>query len=145
MKTEQISYADLAKRVGDCILFNNHNVYNDEWYQTLLVTPLIEKRLAGFDRDNGISDDDEDAERSNVLDIEIYQTYHITAYGAQYLINYTSELVSYDEILDAWLWHISHFGTAWSGVYTTVYDFSDENDRDIIDTSNDDYKRYTFM
>jgi len=136
-----IDYAELARRVGDCILFNNHNVHNTEWWCELLETPLLRARLDEEDIENGILPDDDQAERASVTDTEIYQSYHITSGGAEYLMNHTSELLSYDETLDVWIWHISHFGTSWSGVHTTHYDYSDDNDHKYINAN--DYKHYT--
>lgn len=126
MKTETISYEELARRVGDMILANHlPNEIDDNWMYGLIEQPLMRKHLDDFDRDNGVSDDDEDAERSTVYDREIYQTYIITERGAEYLFNYTAELISYSEKLDLWFWHIGHWGTAWSGVHTTVYEVAD--------------------
>ena len=163
MTTEKISYEELARRVGDCVLFNNHNAHNEGWWCTLMETPLVRESLDTQDAETAeymqraIDDSKdesekaklieeleqwhEDGEKATVTDSEIYQTYHITSGGAEYLMNHTAELVSYDETLDAWLWHIGHFGTSWSGVYTTFYDYLDEPDHDYIDAN--DYQKYT--
>lgn len=155
MKTEKISYAELARRVGDCVLFNNHNAHNDQWYETIYMQPLLEDALIAQDAETQeymekrISESTDDAERAklteelnewkeqgeraSVLDSDIYQTYHITRGGAEYLLNHTSETVSYDETLDAYLWHIYHFGTSWEYVHTTFYDYSDEVDHEYLD------------
>lgn len=136
MKTEQISYSELARRVGDCVLFNNHNAHNEQWYETIYMQPLLEKALDDENNElmEGLTDEEKDAyEPKTVLDTDIYQTYHITRSGAEYLLNHTSQIVSYDESLDAYLWHITHYGTSWSGVHTTFYDFSDESDHEYID------------
>lgn len=147
MKTEQIIYSELAKRVGDCILFNNHNAHNSEWWCGIYEQPLLRAALDSIDAETRadmvaaieaatdesekaklteeLADWDENGERAMPTDAEIYQTYHITSGGAEYLFNHTSELISYDEDLDAYLWHISHYGTAWSHVFTTVHDFED--------------------
>jgi hypothetical protein len=125
MKKTTISYSELAKRVGDCILFNNHNANNEQWYETIYLQPLLQEKLDELDEENEVGEDDDHA---SVLDIEIYQSYHITRSGAEYLLNHTSEVVSYDETLDAYIWHISHFGS----VYTTFTDYSDDNDYDYL-------------
>ena len=142
MKTEQISYAELAKRVGDCVLFNNHNAHNECWYEAIYLQPLLEQVIDAENNENmeGLTEEErENYEYRTVLDTEIYQTYHITRGGAEYLLNHTSEMVSYDEALDAYLWHISHWGTSWSGVYTTFHDYSDESDHEYLDISNVPY------
>lgn len=161
MKTEKISYAELARRVGDCVLFNNHNAHNEQWYETIYMQPLMEEALQAIDNETrsdmqkriGESTDEsertklieelqeweENGERASVLDSDIYQTYHITRGGAEYLLNHTAETVSYDETLDAYLWHIHHWGTSWSGVYTTFYDYNDETDHEYLDIDEVSY------
>lgn len=161
MTKEMISYAELAKRVGDCVLFNNHNAHNEQWYETIYMQPLLEDALIAQDAETqeymekGISESTDDAERAklteeleewkeqgeraSVLDSDIYQTYHITRGGAEYLLNHTSEVVSYDESLDAYLWHIGHYGTSWDGVYTTFHDYTDEVDHEYMDIEKISY------
>lgn len=127
MKTT-INYEELARRVGSMIMANHlPNEVDDNWMYGIIEQPLMRERLDEYDRDNGIADDDMDAERSTVHDIEIYQTYIITERGAEYLFNHTSELISYSEKLGLWFWHVSHWGTAWSGVHTEVVDDIDYN------------------
>ncbi|KAA9247458.1 hypothetical protein SABVI_1307 [Streptococcus anginosus] len=48
------------------------------------------------------------------LDDEIYQFYIIQ--DPSFLIEHTDEIVFYDDALDLYVWGITHFGTAWSGV-----------------------------
>jgi hypothetical protein len=152
MTSKRISYADLAEKVGDCILFNNHNEFNDEWYYGIYEQPLMTKRLDEIDEENkqyalerieSSTDEAEKAklkeefeqiwdadnsygyDRARVTDFEVYQTYHIPPQGAEYLFNHTAELISYCEKLDAYLWHIGHFGTSWTHVHTTLHEFED--------------------
>ena len=142
MTTEQISYAELAKRVGDCILFNNHNAHNEQWYETIYLQPLLEEVIDAENAEGmeGLTEEEkENYEYRTVLDTEVYQTYHITRSGAEYLLNHTSEMVSYDEDLDAYLWHIGHYGTSWTHVHTTFYDYSDEADHEYLDIDKVSY------
>lgn len=154
MKSERISYAELAKHVGDVILFNNHSELNNEWFYGLIEQPLMTKRLEEIDAENRqyavdrinastdeaekaklteeLAENDENGERATVTDFEIYQTYHITQRGAEYLFNHTAELISYDEKLDAYLWHIGHYGTSWTHVHTEVYTFDDELEHEYV-------------
>lgn len=156
-----ISYGELAKRVGDCILFNNHNANNEQWHETIYLQPLLQEKLDELDAEavqekqkeideskdesekakliEELEQWEEQGERASVLDIEIYQSYHITRGGAEYLLNHTSEVVSYDENIDAYLWHITHLGTSWHGVYTTFADYSDDNDHNYLDIDNVNY------
>ena len=166
MNTKTVSYAELARLVGDAVLFNNHNEGNDEWYYGMYKQPLLEKKLDeleeeskqyALERIKETTDADEKAELqeeyetdlengefyADLLDFDIYQTYHITANGAEYLFNHTSELISYDEKLDAYLWHISHYGTSWSGVHTTLHEFEDGDYDDFVPLSEmDKYMNY---
>jgi len=48
------------------------------------------------------------------LDDEIYQFYIIQ--DPNFLIEHTDEIVFHDDALDLYVWGITHFGTAWSGV-----------------------------
>lgn len=161
MQKTQISYSELAKRVGDCILFNNHNANNEHWYETIYLQPLLQEKLDELDEENKqwklkdieqskdeaekaklteeLNEWDENGERASVLDFEIYQSYHITRGGAEYLLNHTSEVVSYDDALDAYIWHIGHYGTSWDGVYITFTDYSDDNDHNYFDIDEVNY------
>ena len=47
-------------------------------------------------------------------DGEIFQFYIISDPG--FLLEHTNEIVFYDSELDLYVWGITHFGTAWSGV-----------------------------
>lgn len=115
-KTEQISYAELARRVGDCILNNE--------LQSELVGEYEFELFNGDDQYCYKHESKEDcAKNDNECDYEshdIYQTYIITSGGAEYLQEYTDEIVYHCEKLGIFLWGITHFGTSWSGVHTTI-------------------------
>lgn len=115
-KTESISYSELARRVGDCILNNE-----------------IQSALAGeyeFELFNGTDNycykhenESECLEKDHECDYEsmdVYQTYIISESGAEYLQRNTNEIVYYCKKLGIYLWGITHFGTSWSGVYTQI-------------------------
>lgn len=85
-----LDYHALAEIVGHRIL-NNNIITKDGWEQ-----------LSG--------DYSED----------IYQFYIITEYGAEFLMEYTDEIVFYNDELDMYLWGITHFGTSWDYVLTKV-------------------------
>lgn len=158
MKTTQISYSELAKRVGDCVLFNNHNVVDEYWYEGFIESPLLRERMDArdtetrADKQKEIDESKDEAEKAklieelendfepvSILDYagDIYQTYAINENGAEYLLNHTSELVSYSEVLGLYLWHIGHYGTSWTGVYTTLYEWDYEENHDYILGHND--------
>lgn len=125
----QISYKDLADKVGSLVLFNNHNVCDEEWYEGLITSPLVQDVLDAWQKEREEENSDlapEDVEQMTVMDLCtdcIYQTYAITPQGAQYLFNYTSEIISYSEKLEIWLWHIRHWGTSWTHVHTEVAEY----------------------
>lgn len=130
MKSETVSYEELARRVGNMVLFNNHSNYevDQDWVYGLVEQPLMRERLDALDRE--ASEDEatnfgEFEAGHSVTDFDIYQSYAITPGGAEYLFNHTAELISYSEKLGLWFWHIGHWGTAWSGVHTTVYEVED--------------------
>lgn len=50
----------------------------------------------------------------------VFQDYIITEQGAQLLEHLTDELVFYNEKLDLYIWGITHFGTGWDYVLTSV-------------------------
>jgi hypothetical protein len=117
MKTEKISYLDLAKRVGDCILNN-------------AVRHEAESKDIEFDIYNGeyeycIKHDtkeecEKDSDNCEFESYEIYQDYIISQSGAEYLAKYTDEIVFYCDELDLYIWGITHFGTGWSCVFTNI-------------------------
>ena len=101
MTKEVITYSELARRVGDCVLMNRiQEVDTEMLYEGL---------------ENGsLWADSEDEDNEEVQ--EIYQFYAITSGGADYLKAVTDELVFYSEVLDTYFWGITHFGTSWDGV-----------------------------
>lgn len=149
MQKTQISYAELADKVKDSVLFNNHSEVDEFWYEGFIVSPLMqerldaeseEKRQYALERIDASTDESEKAklkeeyeqeEEQGYFDVSImdlcegciYQTYAITPEGARFLFNHTTEIISYSEKLGLYLWHITHLGTSWSGVYTTLYDW----------------------
>lgn len=92
LKHGYLDYKTLSDMVGDCILNNNiTSEYIEEW-----------------DPINGDYDQD------------IYQYYIITDAGADVLMEFTDEIVFYNERLDVYVWGITHFGTSWDYVLTDV-------------------------
>lgn len=113
-KIEQVSYQELARRVGDCIL--NNEIHRQE-YEFELVN--------GADDYCTEHDTREECEKFNFNDceyesVDIYQEYIITESGADYLKRNTNEIIYYCESLDMYLWGITHYGTSWSGVFTII-------------------------
>ena len=47
---------------------------------------------------------------------DIYQWYIIDDYSARMLLEYTDEIIFYDDELEVYVWGITHFGTGWDYV-----------------------------
>lgn len=109
MKTT-ITYSELARRVGDIFLLNNIPELTPDWYESIEnYTPMSENEEGELveDYDNGDYP-------------EIMQWYAITESGYDYLKRNTSEIIGYSGPLDTHYWCITHFGTSWSYVHTTI-------------------------
>ena len=99
LKHGYLDYLTLSKIVGDMVLSN----YMMEYMGSL-----------GWELVSG-DDIDEEGEYH-----EIYQWYIITSAGAQFLEDYTDEIVYYHEEMDMYVWGITHFGTSWDYVLTDI-------------------------
>ena len=150
IKTEISNYAVLAERVRDCVLFNNatnHDV-DEFWYEGLITSPHVQDVLDAMEeeqREENPDTPDDEREPIVIMDLCedcIYQTYAITPEGARYLFNHTSEIISYSEKLDLFLWHIRHWGTSWSGVQVPIYDWDSEHTPDWYAYSREDILKY---
>lgn len=115
-KTERISYADLAKRVGDCILNNELQTQLGGEYEFELVNGEDTYCYKHEDKDECAKNDHE----CDYEHYDVYQTYIVSTDGADYLKRRTNEIVYYCEKLELYLWGITHFGTSWSGVFTSI-------------------------
>lgn len=103
MKT--ISYYDLAKRVGDMVRMNNITEFEEDLFDNVYCGDLY---------------NEQEENEEETYPKEFYQYYAITQGGADYLKQYTDEVVFYSDKLDTYFWGITHFGTSWDGVETTL-------------------------
>lgn len=87
-----LDYSTLSKIVGDCIL---NNIVRAE------TTTNWEMISGKFDQ-------------------AVMQDYIISEYGFEILVDYTDEIVFYNETLDMYIWSITHFGTSWDYVLTDI-------------------------
>lgn len=94
-----LDYLTLSKIVGDMVLSN---------YMMAYMGSLGWELVSG-------DDIDEEGEYH-----EIYQWYIISSSGAQFLEDYTDEIVYYHEEMDMYVWGITHFGTSWDYVLTDI-------------------------
>ncbi len=113
--TETVSYSELARRVGDCIL-NNELHYQLGEYEWELFNGK-DMYCYKHETEEECAKDDSTCDYES---IDVYQTYVISQDGAEYLQRKTNEIVYYCEKLELYLWGITHFGTSWSGVFTEI-------------------------
>lgn len=87
-----LDYKTLAKMLEDCILNNTLRAETMEDWE--IVTGEFKEM--------------------------IFQDYIISEYGYKILEEYTDEIVFYNEKLDVYVWGVTHFGTSWDYVLTTL-------------------------
>jgi hypothetical protein len=124
MNTETISYSELSdKYVHNAVLFNNLPSVDENWVFGFIVSPMLQNKI-DKEQEKNEKENGEDADPVSVYDYaeSIYQTYMIDDMSALDLYNHTSEIISYSEKLDAFFWHVCHYGTSWDGVHTEVCD-----------------------
>ena len=108
--TETITYSELARRVGDMVMFNNLPEVAEDWFEDMTnYSPTSE------DDQGNIVIDDENGDYP-----EIYQWFAISSGGYDYLERNTNEIIGYSEKLNLHFWCITHFGTPWNGVHVTI-------------------------
>jgi hypothetical protein len=141
MNKTTISYSELSdKYVRNAVLFNNLPGVDENWMCGFIVSPLLQQKIEQDDgelaKDHGISVEElgehsEVPEPTSVYDYaeSIYQTYMIDGMSALDLYNHTSEIISYSEKLDAFFWHVCHYGTFWGGVHTEVTNDLPDNEQ----------------
>ena len=109
---EVITYSELARRVGDCVLMNKITEIDPEMlYEGIENGSLFEE-----------VDEEYFNEETEAPYREVYQYYAITSGGADYLKAVSDELVFYSEKLDTYFWGITHFGTSWDGVDVELHE-----------------------
>ena len=94
-----MDYKCLSNIVGNTILNNN----------------IINYEVDNWELINGVDYNEEKEEY-----IDIFQYYIIDNWGVEFLEKYTNEIVYYNEILDVYLWGITHWGTRWDYVLTDI-------------------------
>lgn len=116
-KYEEVSYKELARRVGDCVL---NNIIHNETTEDGDEQELFNGDDYRCNIHETVEECDKDSDKCDEDAKDIYQEYIITQGGAEYLQRNTNEIVYYNENLDMYLWGITHFGTSWSGVFTSI-------------------------
>lgn len=69
---------------------------------------------------NEINEQIEELESEQCDDPEVFQWFIISDWGAKLLQQETSEIVYYNETLDMYLWGVTHYGTSWGYVLTSI-------------------------
>jgi hypothetical protein len=114
-----IDYRCLANCVEHMILNNNIINIEPDWWQLYSGT---DKKY--YDNEgNEISEDEyfDSFEDSGDYDcLEVFQYYIIPEYSAEFLTEYTDEIIYYNDKLDVYLWGITHFDTSWDYVLTDI-------------------------
>lgn len=95
----RVDYSTLAK-TGDAILCNN--------------IPNIDYNIY----DNIINGDLWDDEEQN--EFEIFQYYIVSDSLKEILCYHTDEIVMYSELLNCYIWGVTHWGTSWDYVLTDI-------------------------
>lgn len=68
---------------------------------------------------NEINEQIEELENEQDNDPEVFQWFIVDGWGAK-LLQDISEIVYYNEKLDMYLWGVSHYGTSWDYVLTSI-------------------------
>lgn len=96
MSKETITYAELAKRLDALKLFNK--------------APELDPDIwTGLENGEYWQEDGE-------YNKEVFQWYLISPTDADYIKRNSDELIFYSEVLDEYVWGVTHFGTPWDGV-----------------------------
>lgn len=66
------------------------------------------------------TDEIEELENEQDENPEVFQWFIISDWGARLLQQETNEIVYYNEMLDMYLWGVTHFGTSWNYVLTNI-------------------------
>ena len=69
---------------------------------------------------NEINDKIEELENEQDNELEVFQWFIIDDLGARLLQQETNEIVYYNETLDMYLWGVTHCGTSWNCVLTSI-------------------------
>ena len=116
MVGETITYEELANRVGNMYLFNKAPDLDPEFGYEGLENGTLDY-CTEHDKSERDSCIESDCEFQNY---DIHQWYLANPGGADYLKRVSDELVFYSEVLDEYIWGVTHYGTAWSHVEVDI-------------------------
>ena len=90
-------------------------------YETATNKNLIDKLIDRADnKQNELQDDNNELEREQDEQPEIFQYYIIDDNGADILKRETNEILFYNDELDMYIWGVTHWGTSWDYVLTDI-------------------------
>jgi hypothetical protein len=110
MNKRVITYQELAERLDALKLFNKAAELDQQIYD-------------GLENGSLMVQNDDGTESENYKDI--FQWYLISPSDAEYIKNNTDELIFYSDVLDEYVWGVTHFGTSWDCV---ELEFGKDND-----------------
>lgn len=67
-----------------------------------------------------LNDQIEELENEQDNEPEVFQWFIVDDWGARLLQQETNEIVYYNEMLDMYLWGVTHYGTSWDYVLTNI-------------------------
>ena len=123
-----MDYKCLSNIVGNTIL--NNNIINYEVDNWELINGSDIKYYYTVTGEYMKYDDIENWDDIKESYIDIFQYYIIDDWGVEFLEKYTDEIVYYNEVLDIYLWGITHWGTSWDYVLTDI-EIVNENGKQI--------------
>lgn len=97
---------------------NELDIESTEYYEnneTEKYTELREKIDSLYDKIEELRDEEEES-----YNAEIFQYFIISYNGAEILKDWTDEIVYYNELLDMYVWGVTHWGTGWDYVLTDI-------------------------
>ena len=118
LKNGYMDYKCLSNIVGNTIL--NNNIINYEIDNWQLINGSDIKYCNTVTGEYMEYDNIENWDNIEESYIDIFQYYIIDDWGVEFLENYTEEIVYYNEVLDIYLWGITHWGTSWDYVLTDI-------------------------
>lgn len=113
MSDTRISYFELTKRMGDIFMLNKVPEIDPEMVYEGLENGTLDYCIEHGDehRDKCINED------CDFENYEVFQWFLIKPIDAEYLKDHTNELVFYSDVLDEYVWGVTHWGTPWDSVY----------------------------
>ena len=123
--TSDIGYWDIENGSEEYYEDNDGNIYTyDEKEERVEELEAKIEELEELETEEAEAQIDEIREDIEALEDahykDIYQYFIISDNGAQILKDYTNEIVFYNDVLDMYVWGVTHWGTSWDYVLTDI-------------------------